>query len=178
MVSVDEVVLRAVNAWAAHPEVAASMAFLSSPAMIVVVCGPVLAWLVWRRKYRIALSVMAAMILGDALTARVLKPTFERERPCRQITGLVAVVPCGRGQSFPSGHATVAFAFLVTAASNVPRGWWWLAPPASAVAASRVALGVHYPSDVVAGALVGAGVGAVVHLVFVKRPTRLPASDR
>ena len=95
----------------------------------------------------------------DALVARVLKPLVGRERPCRTVPNLVQTVRCGAGKSFPSGHAAVSFGFLFSAAPTVPYGWAIFTPIAASVAGSRVLLGVHYPSDVGAGAVVGALIG-------------------
>lgn len=155
----DEALLRTVNGLAADPSWALLGTILSSRWMIPLVCGPLAVVLVRQRRWWAIASIALAMGVGDMLTARVLKPLVDRERPCRALEDLVPAARCGAGESMPSGHATVAFAFLVSAAPTVRLGWWLLGPVATGVAGSRVLLGVHYPSDVAAGALVGSLVG-------------------
>lgn len=155
----DEALLRAVNGLAADPSVAWLGTALSSRWMIPLVCGPLAAILVRQRRWWAILSIALSMGVGDLVTARVLKPLFDRERPCRALEGLEPVARCGAGRSMPSGHATVSFAFLLSAAPTVRLGWLIFTPIASGIAGSRVLLGVHYPSDVAAGALVGSLVG-------------------
>lgn len=155
----DEAILRAVNAWSADPWIATWATFASSAWMVVVVTLPTALYLLYKRRFMAVASIALSMGAGDVITARILKPTFARERPCRSLEGLVKVGSCGVGKSFPSGHATVAFAFYVPAARAVPYGWVLYLPIAGSVAFSRVQLGVHYPSDIAAGALVGSLVG-------------------
>jgi len=67
--------------------------------------------------------------------------------------------------SFPSGHAALASALVTSWGASYPQ-WYVLAPGAvwaTAVALSRVHLGVHYPSDVLAGTVVGVGIALLVH---------------
>lgn len=64
--------------------------------------------------------------------------------------------------SFPSGHAASAFAFATGVATAAPRSALPLSAAAALVAYSRVHTGVHYPSDVIAGAVLGAGLAAAV----------------
>jgi membrane-associated phospholipid phosphatase len=64
-----------------------------------------------------------------------------------------------RTASFPSGHSASAFAFAVAATRELPEAGQVLLPLAAGVAYSRVYLGVHYPSDVIAGGAFGAAVG-------------------
>ena len=154
----DEALLRGLHRWAQIDWVEQTCLWLSARAMLLIVCGPVAVALVRARRFRSIAAIVVAMGVGDVVVARVLKPVFDRPRPCRTHDDL-SVVHCGRGRSFPSGHATVAFAFLVSAAPAVRFGWWALTPIAGAVAVSRVVLGVHYPTDVVAGAMLGAGIG-------------------
>jgi undecaprenyl-diphosphatase len=64
-----------------------------------------------------------------------------------------------RSTSFPSGHSAAAFAFATGACAELPVLAPVLAPLAGTVAYSRVHIGVHYPSDVAAGAAIGIGSG-------------------
>jgi undecaprenyl-diphosphatase len=119
---------------------------------------------------------IAASLGGAMLIADLVKQLTQRPRPT--VEHLQAVT----GSSFPSGHATQASAFwlalaLALPAVGVPRRLARAACAAAlvialAVAWSRVYLGVHYPSDVVAGLLLGGG-----WAVFVAHATRGPASD-
>ena len=157
--AVDEMVLRFVNALARSEVIATTGWFLSSRWVLLLVFGMLGGVLLYRRRFVAVLTVALAAGGADALTARVLKPVFDRERPCRELEGLVVVAPCGVGKSFPSGHAAVSFAVLTSAAPLIRFGWWMLAPLAVSVAGSRVLLGVHYPSDVLWGAFLGASMG-------------------
>jgi undecaprenyl-diphosphatase len=93
--------------------------------------------------------------LGVILYA-VLKRLFVRERPFITHTAINrAAAPLDR-YSFPSGHTLHAVSFTWQASAHFPELAWVLVPLAALIAGSRVVLGLHYPSDVLAGAAVGA----------------------
>ena len=93
--------------------------------------------------------------LGVILYA-VLKRLFVRERPFITYTAINrAAAPLDR-YSFPSGHTLHAVSFTWQACAHFPELAWVLVPLAALIAGSRVVLGLHYPSDVLAGAAVGA----------------------
>jgi undecaprenyl-diphosphatase len=97
-------------------------------------------------------------IAGTAglLVYRLLKNVLVRERP--YITH-AAIVCAGRPLdrfSFPSGHTLHAVSFTVIICFALPLLAWVLVPMAVLIAGSRVVLGLHYPSDVVAGGIIGA----------------------
>ncbi|MFZ1288402.1 MAG: phosphatase PAP2 family protein [Candidatus Phosphoribacter sp.] len=93
-----------------------------------------------------------------------IKPLARRRRPDRVEPARfeARVVPIPASASFPSGHAASAFSFAYAMGRNLPE----LAVPlrllAGGVAQSRVHTGVHYPGDVVIGAILGAGIAAMV----------------
>ena len=114
-----------------------------------------------------AAAVSLQMALTGAvgvLVYRALKGRTGRERPYARHAG----APLDRF-SFPSGHTLHAVGFTLVACVHFPWLAWWLVPVALLIALSRVALGLHYPSDVLAGAAIGAtlawlGVGAAALL--------------
>ncbi|MEV6162923.1 phosphatase PAP2 family protein [Streptomyces sp. NPDC052052] len=127
------------------------------------------------RARRAALRGTASLALASAVINTLGKGAVRRERP------LLDIVPVMRQlkrqpftTSFPSGHAASAAAFA-TGVALESKGWGAaVAPLALSVAASRVYTGVHYPSDVLAGAALGAGAAFALRGVV---PTRgqLPA---
>ncbi len=86
-----------------------------------------------------------------------LKRAFRRERP--QIDGLAPFGRVPRSRSFPSAHAATSFAGAVRIGALVPQWRGPLLAAAALMAFTRPYLGVHYPSDVVAGAAVGTLIG-------------------
>jgi undecaprenyl-diphosphatase len=95
----------------------------------------------------------------------LLKRLFVRERPFITHRGISrAAAPLDR-YSFPSGHTLHAVCFTWQAAVHFPELAWVLLPLTALIAASRVVLGLHYPTDVLAGASIGAALAAL-GLVF------------
>lgn len=122
-----------------------------------------------------SLPVIGLMILlSDTGSVVLFKNTVQRLRPCHaaDLQGLVHLVDgrCGGKYGFISTHASNHFAiaaFMIGMARRRP--WWlWMALLlwAAVVAYSRVYLGVHYPGDVVVGALYGSLVGWSAFLAF------------
>ena len=118
--------------------------------------------LVQRATRAASLWLLTAVVLSSGATS-LIKQIVGRVRPCDALAWCAAInIPSPGGHSFPSGHAAGSFAFAAFAAVRVPR---WSAPAliyAAIVAWSRCVLGVHYPSDVLIGSLLGAAIGASV----------------
>jgi undecaprenyl-diphosphatase len=171
---VDELLLRGANTLAAEPWGAAVATALSSPWMLVAVALPLLISRARARQWRVIVVVALTVGAADMVSSRLIKPAVGRERPCRALDGLVVPVSCGVGRSFPSSHAANGFALATAAAPTVTHGWV-LFPLAAAVALSRVVLGVHYPSDVLAGALLGVLLGFAGRRAL-RSPSRSPRS--
>jgi undecaprenyl-diphosphatase len=98
---------------------------------------------------------MGVTALVGVAVYKCLKQTLVRERPFASHFQVKPVAKPLDRYSFPSGHTMHAVAFLVQLAVYFPSVMWLMLPFGLAVAMSRVVLGLHYPSDVLAGALVG-----------------------
>lgn len=111
-------------------------------------------------------SVSAQLINGVITT--VLKTTISRPRPFVTYPNDIQKHSVAGSKSFPSGHTSMAFATATTISLQYPK-WFIIAPAylwASTVGYSRMYLGVHYPSDVIAGAVLGAGSSLLTHYTF------------
>lgn len=95
------------------------------------------------------------------LVYRWVKRSTSRPRPFHEMPGLIRREPPLDEFSFPSGHTLHAVGFTLVLASHLPLLAWLVLPFTLLVAVSRPVLGLHYPSDVLAGAVIGAAVAIV-----------------
>lgn len=99
---------------------------------------------------RFAAAHTAVALLVAFLISQIIKRSVSRERPAEATSGRTVIDPPDRF-SFPSGHSAAAMAVAAMYALTFPSVGIWLLPLAALVGYSRVALGVHYPLDVIAG---------------------------
>jgi membrane-associated phospholipid phosphatase len=114
---------------------------------------------------RNACAAFAAIGVNTAVT-EALKYTVNRDRPFVTYPDITKKSDAG-SPSFPSGHTSLAFATATSVSLDYPK-WYIIVPSylwAGTVGYSRMHLGVHYPSDVLAGAIIGAGSAWLTHAV-------------
>ncbi|MGF1638321.1 MAG: phosphatase PAP2 family protein [Cyclobacteriaceae bacterium] len=117
------------------------------------------------------LGLGLAILFADQFTSGFMKPFFGRPRPCHnpEFSHLVHIVKsCGGKFGFASGHSANSFAiamyvWLVFKNQTRQKIWPWVFLWAAIVAFSRVYLGVHYPGDILVGALVGVTSGYLAY---------------
>jgi len=123
---------------------------------------------------RAAVNGLASVALSSAVVNMLLKPLSRRRRPDRRTHEVASSrrVAMPRSTSFPSGHAASAFAFATGVGIALPRAGLPLTATAALVAYSRVHTGVHYPSDAIAGSVIGAGLAPTVVAALDRRRSK------
>jgi len=119
-----------------------------------------------RRGLVIILLMILTVTLSDQISSSIIKPIFQRIRPCNEtsIADLVRnIVRCGSGYSFTSSHAANHFGLGVFLIILFYRKYKWILPLgicwAASISYAQVYVGVHYPLDILMGAFLGSVIG-------------------
>jgi len=139
----------------------------------------------YKRRILIIIPIIILTITAsDQLSVHAFKELFERLRPCHEpeLEGLVHIVKgkCGGKYGFVSSHAANSFAIAMFSLALLKKRWFsitiiiW----ATLVGYSRVYLGVHYPGDVICGAILGIIIGLGFWLLYRRIDIRYPAGER
>ena len=116
-----------------------------------------------------AITVSLQMIVSGGIALVVyksLKSSTTRKRPCDLDQGILAGTPPLDLYSFPSGHTLHAVSFIVIVLHYYPALSILLIPACALIAASRVILGLHFPTDVLAGFLIGGATASITLFLF------------
>ena len=161
--SVDVAIFFFINHSLSNPVFDVVMPFLTDlnkqrPAQIIAL----FAWLVLMIKggkngRTVGILLIATIIVSDQFSSSVLKHLFGRLRPCHVLNSVRMLVDCGSGLSFPSSHAVNNFAAATIISFYYRKQKWWWFSFAALIAFTRPYVGVHYPSDIVGGAIIGSG---------------------
>jgi undecaprenyl-diphosphatase len=169
------------NAFAQHhdgwEDAARVYAHLSEPLFIAGVAVLAIAGLALRRPRVLSASVLAVAASGVAVTmAAVLARVVDRPRPFVAHPQIHLFLAHAADPGFPSDHATAAFAIAAVLLVRLGRRALPVLLAATALAVSRVLVGVHYPGDVLAGALLGTAAAVLVCLLAAR--VRWPLARR
>ena len=138
-----------------------------------------LVMLLFKPTRKAGFSALCAMIIGLVVVNLTIKPLVNRPRPWVVIEGFEYLVWEKDPKSFPSGHTNAAFAFALALCMAAPKRWMKITAVCMAVVMglSRLYVGVHFPSDVLVGALIGSLCGLagawVVRIVWARLEPRL-----
>lgn len=124
------------------------------------------------RAYIIIPILILCVVISDQLSVHLFKEVFERLRPCHDpsLEGLVHTVngKCGGKYGFVSSHAANTFGLALLSSSILKRRWYtiMIIAWATLVSYSRIYLGVHYPGDILGGALLGIITGYGLYYIY------------
>jgi undecaprenyl-diphosphatase len=157
----DRALFTLINTVHQHPVLDVLMLFVTNKWNFILPTGLIALYLLTKGGRRGRLIVLCAVVLVLCADggATALRNLFQRVRPCQALHEVRLLVGCSESFSFPSNHATNSFALAAFFAVHYRR----LAVPlfvlAATVGYSRIYVGVHYPADVLAGAVLGTVVG-------------------
>ncbi len=128
---------------------------LGDAGMLFIAAGLIL--LCFKKTRRVGVAALLALLIGYLITNLTLKPLVSRPRPWIDVEGLIHLLGESAYRSFPSGHSTSAFAFAFAVRYGTEKKWlkWVAMIVAILMGLSRLYVGVHYPTDILGGVLVG-----------------------
>lgn len=163
------------NVSMANPFTDAIMPVVTNDNLLRAIYGLAMALILWKGNAYLRIMVITSAVtlaLTDQLAANLIKDLIARPRPCHVLTEINLLVGCGGGYAMPSAHAANTFgqAALFAAQFRVCRVY--VVVFAALVSISRTFVGVHYPGDIIVGAIIGIAVGLVtarLHSLWVSR---------
>ena len=129
---------------------------------------PIFAVLLSYQYLEIPLYVVQKILWAYAISgliAIIIKYSINRDRPCKVLSDAIVVGPAPSSQSFPSGHTTSAFAFCIMVACIFTPLIIPMIIFATLAGISRIYLGVHWPTDVITGAIIGTITALLVYFI-------------
>jgi undecaprenyl-diphosphatase len=140
-----------------------ALSYIGSYGIVWLVIAVAISGFSWSRPW-LWTRVGVAILISESVSG-LLKDWIARDRPPLADPDPGPLVSLPATHSFPSGHATVSFACATTLVLAVPRLRAPLYALAALVAFSRVYVGVHYPADVLAGAVLGVGIAIALRML-------------
>lgn len=129
--------------------------------------------LIPKKTRKVGILCVAALLFSFLIDNVLLKNLVARTRPYEVIEGLTYLVKKPVDYSFPSGHTGTSFATAVVLFLSFPKKYsFWFLVLAVLIGFSRLYVGVHYPTDVLAGAIIGTLIAVGVYLVGTKVQNR------
>ncbi|MGC8516483.1 MAG: phosphatase PAP2 family protein [Candidatus Acidifodinimicrobium sp.] len=126
-------------------------------------------WIFGSRDYKKTALMMAIVFIIIIIVGLTIKAVYFRPRPFTSIASALVLLPKPTDSSFPSGHALIVIGGATVALLMLKKRYSLpLLAEALIVSYSRIYTGMHYPTDVIAGAFLGAGI-AVLSVVYIER---------
>lgn len=135
--------------------------------LYVIIAG----WLIYEFRFRsliIAVSAVITLLLTDQFASSIIKPGIKRLRPCNDpdlMAQIHLLTDCGSGFSFVSSHAANHFGFAIFFILLFGGKYFWLTPVAllwaTIISFAQVYVGLHFPLDVICGAILGLMMGFI-----------------
>jgi undecaprenyl-diphosphatase len=171
LIELDRILFILINVYLANPVTDFIMPYITADDFLRVVFAIIIILMLWRGDKRVRWLVLFAgltLLATDQLSSNLLKHLIERIRPCHSFAEINLLVPCGGGYSMPSSHAANVFGQAVLLSNHIKKIIWPMMIFAVLVSLSRVFVGVHYPADIIFGAVVGITVALILSWIFRK----------
>lgn len=131
-----------------------------------------------RKNWEIIVVALAAGLIARFGITELIRAFYDRPRPFEVLADLKQLIYHDGGGSFPSGHATFFFALAAVVGHYYPKTSLLFWAAALSLSFSRVVAGLHWPSDIVAGAIIGIAVGHLLPTLWKHFHARPRHSDR
>ncbi len=179
-IAVDIAFLKFLNITVANPvfdavmPVITTMDFWRYPILV-----SLLGMVVFGGRYGLLTVVIAIVMLTitDQLTSSLLKEVIGRLRPCHELPELRVITGCGYTKSFPSAHAVNTMAAAIFFGLRYRKILWYLVALSVLVSYTRIYLGIHYPSDIAAGWLLGGAIALCILAIWKLVQKKWPKVD-